>query len=231
MNAMLKKVIKFNAGDFAAIAAIAAGIFLILQLIINIVMLAVEPDTVPAICGILVPVILGFILLIFFMSNLVINFDFLLRSGVTRRSALGSMLVLMVLEAAEAAVLSLLLGKADLLIARAWAAARPVLTVEEFFSPPAWGIALGYLAVLVLALVSGAALQRFGRRAFWVMWGGWMVLVVLMNSQDWWEALFDGAVLAGAASAPIAALVLTGTAVLAAVAWSVHTLLRATVKN
>lgn len=225
---MLKKVIKFNAGDFGVIAAAGFGLFLVLQIIITTVMLTVKPDTVPTLCGILVPVILGFILVLFFISNLVVNFDFLLRSSVTRRTALGSMLVLMVLEAAEAAVLSLLLGKVDVLIARAWAAARPELTVEEFFSPPVWGLALGYLGVLLLSLISGAALQSFGRRALWVLWAGWMVLAFGINIVDW-DALVDRFSLT---SGPFPLMIaFAALALLAAAVWAVREMLRATVRN
>lgn len=227
---MLKKVIRFNAGDFAVIAAAAGGLFLLLQLVINIVMLTVKPDTVPTLCGILMPVMLGFILLLFFMNNIVVNFDFLLRCSVTRTRALGSLVVLLVLEAAEALALSLLLSQADRLVAQAWVRARPGLGVEEF-SIPLWGVALGYLAVLLLGLVSGAALQRFGRKAMWILWCGWMAIALLSSSTDWWEALFHGTVLAGFVSAPAVALALGGAAVLAAVGWAVWTLLHATVRN
>lgn len=225
---MLKKVVKFNAGDFGVIAAAGFGLFLVLQIIITTVMLTVKPDTVPTLCGILVPVILGFILVLFFISNLVVNFDFLLRSSVTRRTALGSMLTLMVLESAEAVVLSLLLGKIDVLIARAWAAARPELTVEEFFAPPVWGIALGYLGVLLLSLISGAALQSFGRKALWVLWAGWMVLAFGINIVDW-DALVDRFSLT---SGPFPLMIVfAALALLAAAVWAVWEMLRATVRN
>ena len=155
---MLKKVIKFNAGDFGVIAAAGFGLFLVLQIIITTVMLTVKPDTVPTLCGILVPVILGFILVLFFISNLVVNFDFLLRSSVTRRTALGSMLVLMVLEAAEAAVLSLLLGKVDVLIARAWAADLNEWTQEDVWRPHT---TLLYAPGADLAAIAAAMQQEF----------------------------------------------------------------------
>lgn len=227
---MLKKVIRFNAGDFGVIALTGCGLFLVLQIIISTIMLTVKPDTVPTLCGVLVPIILGFFLFLFFMSNLVVNFDFLLRCSVTRARALGALVILLVLEAAEAVILSLLLTQADRRIAQAWARARPGLGIEEF-SIPLWGVILGYAAVLLLGLVSGAALQRFGRKAFWVLWGGWMAFILLMNSTDWWEALFHGAALAWFGSASILALVLGVAAVLAAVGWSVWTMLHARVTN
>lgn len=225
---MLKKVLQFNAGDFGVIAAAGCGLFLVIQIIINTVMLTVKPDTVPTLCSILVPIILGFILLIFFINNLLVNFDFLLRCSVTRAQALGSVMVLLALEAAAAVVLSLVLGQADRLIARAWAAARPELTVEEFFSPPVWGMVLGYAAMLLLGLITAAFFQRFGRKALWVLWGFWMAFAFGINLVDWDKManrlnLFSG-------SLPLVAVPIA-LVLLAAAVWSVHEMLRATVKS
>lgn len=223
---MLKKVLKFNVADFGVIAAAGCGLFLAIQLVINTVMLTVKPDTVPTLCSILVPIILGFILLIFFINNLLVNFDFLLRCSVTRKQALGSVMVLLALEAAAAIALSLALGQADRLIARAWAAARPELTVEEFFSPPIWGMALGYAAVLLLGLITAAFFQRFGRRALWVLWGFWMAFAFGINLVDW-DALGNRL---SFLPLPLVA-VPVALVLLAAAVWSVHEMLRATVRN
>lgn len=223
---MLKKVLKFNVADFGVIAAAGCGLFLAIQLVINTVMLTVKPDTVPTLCSILVPIILGFILLIFFINNLLVNFDFLLRCSVTRKQALGSVMVLLALEAAAAIALSLALGQADRLIARAWAAARPELTVEEFFSPPVWGMALGYAAVLLLGLITAAFFQRFGRRALWVLWGFWMAFAFGINLVDW-DALGNRL---SFLPLPLVA-VPVALVLLAAAVWSVHEMLRATVRN
>lgn len=225
---MLKKVLQFNAADFGVIAAAGCGLFLVIQIIINTVMLTVKPDTVPTLCSILVPIILGFILLIFFINNLLVNFDFLLRCSVTRKQALGSVMVLLVLESAAAIAVSLALGRADRLIARAWAAARPELTVEEFFSPPVWGLALGYAAVLLLGLITAAFCQRFGRRALWVLWGFWMAFAFGINLVDW-DALGDRLSIFSS-SLPVVAVPIA-LVVLAAAAWSVREMLRATVKS
>lgn len=224
---MLKKVLQFNAGDFAVIAASGCGLFLAIQAVITIVMLTVKPDTVPTLCGILVPIILGFILLIFFINNLLVNFDFLLRCSVTRRQALGSVLVLLVLEALAGLVLSLVLGQADRLIAQAWVAARPELEIEPF-SIPLWGIALGYAGTLLLGLIASAFLQHFGRKAFWVLWGFWMVFAVGINLVDW-DAL--GEQLRFTSGSLPFVVVPIALVLLAASAWSVREMLRATVKS
>lgn len=224
---MLKKVLKFNASDFAAIAATGCGLFLAIQTVITIVMLAVKPDTSVTLCSILVPIILGCILLIFFVNNLLVNFDFLLRCSVTRKQALGSVMVLLALEAVAALVLSLVLGQADRLIAQAWVAARPELEIEDF-SLPLWGVALGYVGVLAVALISTALVQRFGRRGFWVLWGLWMAMAFGINLVDW-DALGERlSFLSGNLPVVVFPIVLV---MLAAGAWSVHEMLRATVKN
>lgn len=225
---MLKKVLRFNAGDFAVIALVGCILFLIIQAVVTVVMLAVKPDTVPTLCGILIPVILGFILLIFFINNLLVNFDFLLRCSVTRKQALGSVLALLALEAVTAIAVSLVLGQADRLIARAWAAARPELTVEEFFIPPVWGMALGYGALLLLGLIAGAVLQRFGRKAMWVLWGGWMALALGINLVDWDALVGRLAILSG--SLPLIAIPVA-LVLLSAAVWSVRVMLRATVRS
>lgn len=225
---MLKKVLKFNIADFGVIAAAGCGLFLAIQVVISTVMLTVKPDTVPTICGILVSAILGFILLIFFINNLLVNFDFLLRCSVTRAQALGSVMVLLALEAAAALVLSLVLGQADRLIAQAWTAARPELVVEEFFLPPAWGIALSYAGLLLLGLIAAAFLQRFGRRAFWVLWGFWMAFAFGINLVDW-DAL--GERLRFTSNSLPFVVVPIALVLLAATAWSVREMLRATVKS
>lgn len=225
---MLKKVLQFNAADFGVIAAAGCGVFLAIQAVINVVMLTVKPDTVPTICGILVPAILGMILLIFFINNLLVNFDFLLRCSVTRRRALGSVMVLLALEAAAAVVLSLALGQADRLIAHAWVSVRPELTVEEFFLPPVWAMVLCYAGVLLLGLITAAFCQRFGRRALWVLWGFWMAFAFGINLVDWDKLGERLNLLSG--SLPLVAVPIA-LVLLAAAAWSVHELLRATVRN
>lgn len=224
---MLKKIIKFNAGDLGVIAALGFGLFLTLQLIINIVMFAGKPDTVPTLCSILVPILLGITLLLFFISNLVVNFDFLLRCSITRIRALGSLICLLILEAAEAVVISLLLAQADRLIAQAWVHARPALTIEEF-SLPLWGLILGYGAVLLLGLISGAVLLYFGRKAMAVLWFGWMAFLLLMNAGGW-EEVFHHTTSAALGPGAITGIFIAALAVLAAVGWAVWAMLHACV--
>lgn len=222
---MLKKVLQFNVADFGVIAAAGCGLFLVIQIIISTVMLTVKPDSIPTLCTLLVPIILGFILLIFFINNLLVNFDFLLRCSVTRAQALGSVMVLLALEAAAALVLSLVLGQADRLIAHAWVSARPELEIEAF-GMPLWGMIGSYAALLLLGLITAAFFQRFGRRALWALWGFWMAFAFGINLVDW-DALGERL---SFLPLPLVAVPIA-LVLLAAAVWAVRVMLRATVKS
>ncbi len=182
---MIKKVFELNKGDFALYTAVDVGVFLVWELIAAVIMLAVKPDNSAALGAIFVPVFGGFILLIGNSANCTVGFDLLLRFSVTRKKALVGTIVLLLTEALFTMGLGWLLGKVDVAIAHAWLNLPYVETVDIEFSFPLWGMALAAVVLTLLSLGVGAALQRFGRKAFWVLWAGWMLLVVFMNEIDW----------------------------------------------
>ncbi len=182
---MIKKVFELNKSDFALYTAVDVGVFLVWQLIATVIMLAVKPDNSAALGAIFVPVFGGFILLIGNSANCTVGFDLLLRFSVTRKKALAGTVVLLLAEALFTMGLGWLLGKADVAIAHAWLNLPYVDVVDIEFSFPLWGMALAAVVLTLLSLGVGAALQRFGRKAFWVLWAGWMLLVVFMNEIDW----------------------------------------------
>ena len=63
--------------------------------------------------------------------------------------------------------------------------------------------------MLFRSLGVGAVLQRFGRKAFWVLWAGWMLLAVGMNVIDWdvLDTLNVSAVVVAAAAACVVSLI------------------------
>lgn len=219
---MLKKVIKLNLDDFGVIAAVLGSVFLLIESTVNIVMAIVKPDTVPTLCGILMPCVAFIGCLFINVFQVPASFDFYLRFGLTRRRALGATLVLMSVETLFASVMAWILAQTDRLMPVIWTAARPGIGVEEF-SIPLWGYALMALAAVLLGLISGSVIQRFGRKAMWILWVGFMVFVTSMNITDW--DLFEQGTI------PPAAIIVGTVLILAAVCWSVWTLLRAAVKN
>ncbi len=182
---MIKKVFELNKGDFALYTAVDVGVFLVWQLIATIIMLAVKPDNSAALGAIFVPLFGGFILLIGNSTNCTVGFDLLLRFSVTRKKALLGTVVLLLTESLFTMGLGWLLGKVDVAIAHVWLNLPYVEVVDIEFSFPLWGMALAAVVLTLLSLGVGAALQRFGRKAFWVLWAGWMLLVIFMNEIDW----------------------------------------------
>lgn len=219
---MLKKVIKLNASDFGVITAVVGGAFLLTELIVNIIMAIMKPDTVPTLCGILVPCIAFMLCLFINVFQVPASFDFYLRFGLTRKYALGATMALMSIETLFAFALAWLFAQADRLVPVIWSSLRPGTGIETF-SIPLWGYAVMALAAVVLGLISGSVIQRFGRKAMRILWVGFMVFVTGMNATDW--DIFE------LESISLAAIAVGAVMILAAVCWSVRTLLRATVKN
>lgn len=220
---MLKKIIELNADDFGVIAAVVGGAFLLTELIVNIVMAIIKPDTVPTLCGILVPCAAFMLCLFVNVFQVPASFDFYLRFGLTRKRALAATLYLMSVETLFAFVLALVFAQADRLMPVIWTSLRPGIHIAELSLIPLWGYALMAVAAVLLGLISGSVIQRFGRKAMWILWVGFMAFVTAMNATDW--DLFEPGII------PPAAMILGAVLILAAVGWSVWSLLRATVKN
>lgn len=219
---MLKKILKLNASDFGIIAAVVGGAFLLIELMVNIIMAVVKPGTVPTLCGILLPCAAFMLCLFVNVFQVPASFDFYLRFGLTRKHALGATLGLMSVETLFAFCLVWILAQADRFGSAIWTSLRPGVGTEEF-SIPLWGYALMAAGAMLLGLISGSVIQRFGRKAMWILWLGFMVFITAMNATDW--DLFEPG------SIPPAAIILAIVLILAAVCWSVWTLLRAAVRN
>lgn len=187
---MVGKVIRWNWDDFVLVAAVQGGLFIVLELVVGIILLTVRPDTTAAMGGILLPVVGGIFALIASVNTPTVLFDLIVKSSVTRKRALLGTVSMMLLLTAETMLLGWLLGKADVLIARAWVEHLPWLETVEFEGVlPLWIWALAAVGITLFGLGGGAALQRFGLKAFWVLWGAWMVLMLLSSQIDW-DALF-----------------------------------------
>lgn len=219
---MLKNAMKMNLEDLWPFLVAEGGVFLVYELIEAILLLAVKPDTSGAICGVV-------LLAVGVMMNLfagcgypLINVDLLLRYSVTRRTALWATLGSMALNVTASMAFAALLGWVDGLIARAWVNTLPWVVDVESVTLPLWAYFAAGLGVVCVALGVGSLLLRFGRKAFWITWGLWMVLAVGLNMMDW-HALnnLNASVVAAAAAAVCLGSLLGGSALI----------LRANVKN
>ena len=181
---MLGKAIKMNLEDLLPFVAVEGGVFLLYELIEAIIMYTAKPDTSGAVCG-LILMAFGVMMNLFAGAAYPsLNVEMLLRYGVTRRTALLATLCTMTLNATVSMALAAALGWVDGRIAWAWVATLPWVHEVESIGPPLWSYFAIGLGAVCLALGMGALLQKFGRRAFWVGWGLWMLLVVGINLVD-----------------------------------------------
>lgn len=187
---MLGKAIKMNLEDLWPFLAIEGACFLVYELIEAIILYVGKPDTSGAICGVI-------LLAIGVMANLiaggtypVLNVDLLLRYSVTRKTALFATLSSMTLNVTVSMACAALLGWVDGRIARLWVNVLPWVTEVESVEPPLWAYFVIGIGVVCLAMGAGAMLQKFGRKAFWLVWALWMLFVVGINLVDM-EAIIE----------------------------------------
>lgn len=219
---MLKNAMKMNLEDLWPFLAVEGGVFLLYEIIEAIILFAAKPDTSGAVCG---AVLLGVgIMMNLFVGGCypVLNMDMLLRYSVTRKTALLGTLGSSCLNMAVSMVFAALLGWVDGFIARAWVNALPWVTGVESVEPPLWAYFVTGLGVVCLSLGAGAVLQKFGRKAGWILWAAWMLLIVGFNIVDWHMLETLNLSLAAVAAAAVCGVSLLGGSAL---------LLRTSVRN
>lgn len=218
---MFWKTVKINKADFGVITAVLGGVFLLLELVISIIMVTVRPDSVPTLAGTMLPFMAGFLGVFVSAVEIPMCFEFMLRYSVTRRGALAVTLGLIAVEVVYSFGLAVALAQLErALVYGIWLRVNPALAVEEF-GLPLWGVALGAAGVLLLGLICGTVLQRFGRKAMVILWVLWMAVMLLMQSVDW-DKIFSASL---GGYIPLAAVLLVLSVL------SVWSLMRATVKN
>lgn len=182
---MLGKAIKMNLEDILPLCGVVGAFFLLYEAIEAVVLFTVKPDTSGAVCGMILVAVCAMMNLFAGCSYPVLNVDMLLRHSVTRKTALFATLGTMTLNMAVSMAFAALLGWADHFIAHAWVNALPWVMEVESVEPPLWAYFVAGLGVVCLAFGAGAVLQKFGRKAFWILWCAWMLLIVGFNIVDW----------------------------------------------
>lgn len=221
----LKKVIAMNKGDFILILSLTAGIFLVLQFVIAVVMVVLKPGEGVRISGPSMVFASTILMLVLTLAALLVNYPQALQFGCTRRRGLllqagllGAQYLATVPLVAAALLFELHLAPT------LWKTMTGRSEDLEFFldglTLPWWLVLAAPLGGIALGLIVSAVIHRFGRVGGWTLYGVWMVFMLgqsfLPWKEHWWTApwLYP------------AVWVLA----LAALAWSVRTLLRVTIK-
>lgn len=221
----LKKVIALNKGDFILILSLTAGIFLVLQLVIAVVMVVLKPGEGVRISGPSMVFASVIMMLVLTLAGLLVNYPQALQFGCTRRRGLLLNAGLLGVEyLATVALVTAATLIEQYLCPPFWKALAGRNVDLVFFldgiQPPWWLVLVAPLGGVALGLLISAVIHRFGRVGGWTLYAIWMAVMLgqsfLPWAEHWWTApwLYPA----------------VWVLVLAALAWSVRTLLRVTVK-
>lgn len=246
---MIKKIIRLNLDDLLLPLGILGGVFVLLHLVTAVILLFFKPDGSIQISGVLLPCLAGMLVLILAFTHSLLTFEDALRHSVTRRRALAGVTGLILFEGAVTFCLAGLLTLLERLFSPAlWTlltgAPAYVLSNEPQRIPapvpgapippadpdsalfiqqitfPWWVFVLIALGCALTGLVIGALIQRFGRKAGWLLWGLLMALMIFQKAIPWSAFLSVQWV-------PYAGLL----AALALIFWSLWSMLHAVVKR
>lgn len=241
---MFGKLIRINKEDFVAFGGVLGGVFLLIQLILTVVMLTLFPCDAVMVSGMLL-MVLGAVLAVFAaVGQVLITFEQGVRFGLPRRQALGMTAGLICVESLFLTGVCILLQLVERYLSPRWwmlltgaqgysitaGSGIPVvqvgdpagvhLWIDSFMSVAWWVPAVVIGCAGLLGFVVGALMQRYGRMGGWLVWGVWMAFCVVFPQLPWRthtvvDWLFPG----------------TGAVALAALVWSVWSLLHAVIRE
>lgn len=242
---MLKKLIRLNLDDMWIALGVVGGLFLLLHLGIAVVLhffFASEHSSL-LLSGAVLPITSAIVIVILSLGHSLLNFTTAVKFSQNRRRALGLTLGLVGFEAAcsmgFAALLALLeravaprfwmwlTGADGLSIGRGGhsflltAGDNPLLV--EDFSLDWWWFPLLAVAAVLLGVIMGALILRFGQRGSSVLLVIWMAICFSPQLLPWDASWFTFPWQYMAAVGGVVGLVCLG--------WSVWYLLRAPIKN
>ncbi|RHR05679.1 hypothetical protein DWX58_14190 [Pseudoflavonifractor sp. AF19-9AC] len=242
---MLKKLIRLNLDDLWLTVGVVGFFFLLIHLGTAVVLhffFASEHSSL-LLSGVVLPIVSAIVIAILSLGHTMLNFTTAVKFSQNRRRALGLTLGLVGFETTcsmgFAALLALLeravaprfwmwlTGADGLSIGRGGhsfllTAGDNSLLVEDF-SLDWWWFPLLAAAAVLLGIIMGALILRFGRRGSWVLLVLWMTICFAPQLLPWdaswftfpWQYLAVGG----------------GIIVLAGLTWSVRYLLRAPIKS
>jgi hypothetical protein len=213
----LKNLIRINWDDFALFGGVACGGFLVGEVLM--IFIRHFDEDINLLFGGCMSLVLTAVCITFVgASHAMVTFSLALKCSRTRRQALGLVLGLIGAETLFALAVNALLCLLERTAGSAlWAAFNGV--VPDVFSPSWWVYLLSIPGGAVVGIISGAVLQRFGRKGFWGLWAVWMLGCFGSNRIVLLEDFI------------VQAVVVSVVVVIAALTWSVWSLLHATVRN
>lgn len=242
---MLKKLIRLNLDDMWLALGVVGGIFLLIHVVTAVILHFFFESEYSSlmISGVILPSTSALVILMISLGHTLAAYTLAVKFSQTRRRALGLTLGLVSFEALCSMGLAALLALLERAIApRFWmwltgadglsigrdghsflltAGDNPLLV--EDFSLDWWWFPLLAAAAVLLGLIIGAVILRFGRRGGWTIWCIWMLCCFVPQLLPWDASWFTFPWQYMSA--------LGGIFALACLGWSVWYLLRAPIKN
>ena len=252
MNPVLKKLIRLNLDDMWIALGVVGGLFLLLHLGTAVVLrFFTDEHSSLLLSGSALPITSAIVILMISLGHTLAAYTMAVKFSQTRRRALGLTLGLVSFEALCSMGLAALLTLLERAVApRFWmwltgtqyltigtdvtvfpepGTGAPVNPTQELtlfvedFSLDWWWFPLLTVAAILLGLIIGAIILRFGRRGGWTIWCIWMLCCFAPQILPWDASWF---------TLPWQYLAAVGGVFgLACLGWSVWYLLRAPIKN
>lgn len=243
---MLKKLIRLNLDDLWLTVGVVGFFFLLIHLGTAVVLhffFASEHSSL-LLSGVVLPIVSAIVIAILSLGHTMLNFTTAVKFSQNRRRALGLTLGLVGFEATCSMGFAALLALLERAVAPRfwmWLTGAQYLTVwrggqirqddsswavtlfVEDFALDWWWFPLLAAAAVLLGIIMGALILRFGRRGSWVLLVLWMTICFAPQLLPWdaswftlpWQYMAVGG----------------GIIVLAGLTWSVRYLLRAPIKS
>lgn len=215
---MLKKYCKINASDFAASAIVLAGIFLVTHIITLIALALTHEHSSVLLSGALLPISSGFILGVVALSTILLAHDLNQTFGCTRRRSLALIFGQLLTELVMCLVLCWgFTALEKTLFPTLWktlfhfdqlqfsdsstfapAQLANVLFIEDFSLSWFWPVLI-LLGAMILGIVAGTIIRRFGGKGGWSIWLFFMLTMFFITDlthSPWFPVILTvGAVL------------------------------------
>ena len=216
-----KSVFLLNTDDFLLYLSMLFFPFLALHLIMLTVMAIVKPENTVLICGMILAIITAVIGFTASYAHNSLSFSQYVTFGQTRKRALTLSISLSIVQALCSAGLAIALAALEqrftLSLCRQFSG--QMVSVEINIPVEWWVFVLAALGGVIFGLISSAVIQRFGRAGAWVLYGLFMAVCFSPQYLPWKKYTIVDWLF------PLLLL-----CAIAALLWSIHTLLHATIK-
>ena len=181
---MINTYISLNKRTIYGSFVFPAAVFAVVELIYAVMLGIFKQDSIFLFLSAALPIGTAGYMAILLMYHSYGLFEQSIRMGRTRKETVPAILGYGLLYSITLMAWAELFVLLDTLIAyKLWTAIVPELFIfGDWMLIPLWGVALMGIAAPLLGFALAALMHRWGKTGFWVLWAGWMLVVLLPNA-------------------------------------------------